>query len=168
MANSNNKDVYLYECPISYKVMYWIAKIEKSQKRDIGYPFLISFNKKGDIRKVPKKFSYIKIDSRTVDCKNKNNCINIVKALLNKKIFNLDLGAYQINYRFHKLKRLGSYFSLKDSYIKACDILEKLIKKYGYSWKTIAKYHSFNYSHQRKYLTLLSKAFDKKNRKGRK
>ena len=165
---SDNKDVYLYQCPVSYKVMYWIANIEKSQKRDAGYPFLISFNKKGDIKKVSKIFDYIKIDNRTIDCLNKDNCVNIAKRLLKQKVFNLDLGAYQINYKFHKSQNLGQYFNLKDSYIKACNILKRLIKKYGYSWKTIAKYHSFNYFHQRKYLTLLSKTFDKKNRKGKK
>jgi len=142
--------------------MYWIAKIEKSSKRDTGYPYLVSFNKKSDFKKLSKKFNFKKTSNRTIDCINQKNCVNIVKSLIKNKVFNLDLGAYQINYIYHKTKKLSSYFNLQESYIKACDILKKLIKKYGYSWKTIAKYHSFNYFNQKIYLTLLSRLIDKK------
>ncbi len=159
---ANNKNIYLYKCPISYKVMYWIANTEKSLKRNVGYPYLISFNKKNNMNKISKKFKFIKLNNRTIDCLNQKNCINILRRLVKNKVFNLDLGAYQINYMYHKIKKINSYFSLKESYMQACNILNKLIKKYGYNWKTIAKYHSFNYLYQKKYLILLSKNIDKK------
>ena len=43
VAKSN---VYLYDCPVEYSVMNAIAKNERHPKREVGYPYIISFNGK--------------------------------------------------------------------------------------------------------------------------
>lgn len=153
---------YIQGCSLDYSLMRFIAKIEKSSKRDVGYPFLISFNSKKDFKFLGSlKNPYIKINQRTIDCLNEKNCTEILLDLKEMGLNNVDLGAFQINYKFHKLEE-QKYFNLMDSYQAACNILESLIDTYGYSWETIGKYHSFTKKVNQKYLAKLSKIINQK------
>jgi len=141
------------KCPIPYEIMYSIAKTEGYIYKKTGYPFIISFNKKSDFKRafsILKGFNYKKLSSRTIDCYSNKNCVKIAKVLISKNIINIDMGAFQINYKYHRFK-LNDYFNLNASYQRACDILYNLVKKYGWSWETIGKYHSFNKNLSKKY-----------------
>ena len=147
-------------CSIDNDIMLSILKTESHKDKTIGYPYLISFNNRID-QKIVRKTSIKKylLDNRTIDCKDKDTCIKITKTLLEVGINNLDLGAFQINYEFHKMK-VEKYFSFKESYFKACSFISKLIKNHGYNWRTIAMYHSatpkYNYNYLKK-ISLLTK-----------
>ena len=154
LANYLMAEYYL-RCNIDYKIMRYIAQVERSIHRDIGYPYIISFNKNIEID-IP--FEYKKLDNRSIDCLTKENCIEITNFLLNEKITNLDLGAFQLNYIWNKIA-IYKYFVLNDSYMRACENIESLIDRYGYSWETIAKYHSFRKIHRDKYLKLISNVY---------
>ena len=56
-------------------------------------------------KKVLSSYDFIYIDSRTLDCKNRNNCIKILNYLEENNINNLDLGAFQLNYVHHKFNK---------------------------------------------------------------
>ena len=147
------------ECKVSHKIMYGIASMERHPKRDIGYPYLISFNKKANMSSVKDELAdmnLIILDNRTVDCKNEISCLSAVKLLLIKNIKNFDLGAYQIANLFHNYP-LENYFDLLQSYADACQIIEKNINRYGNSWKSIAKYHSYRSTDNHKYRMKLQK-----------
>jgi len=161
MVQSN--EIYLYECNVPYEIMHTIASVERHPAKEIGYPFLISFNSKKDSRVIKQEYDYKWLDSRTIDCGDKKSCSELFSNLKNLKIYNLDSGAFQINYKYHKYKN-AIYFNLKDSYIASCEILSSLIKRYGYSWDTIAKYHSFTKKHKDKYLKAISKILAKKEK----
>ena len=89
------------KCSLSYDLMEVIAKVEGSPKRDVGYPFIISFNNPVKYKKVLKGMNFKSINNRTLDCKSKNNCVSILSELEKKGIKNLDLGAFQMNYIYH-------------------------------------------------------------------
>ena len=144
------------KCGLSYDLMEVIAKVEGTSKREVGYPYIISFNNPIDYKEVLKGKDFKYINSRTLDCKNLSNCVNILKTLENKKIRNLDLGAFQMNYIYHKFDR-KEYFILERSYERACSFLESLIAKHGYSWETVARYHSATPAHNLKYRKKISK-----------
>jgi hypothetical protein len=124
--------------------MYEIATNERHPERDVGYPYLINFNNQKEMEKIPKEFigKFEKIDSRSIDCKQLETCIKIFQSLWVQGVSNLDLGAFSINPIFYKVKHPREYFDLKESYQKACSILEELEKKHGWSWETIGRYHS--------------------------
>jgi hypothetical protein len=144
------------KCNVDSSLLKIIAEVEKHNQKEVGYEYLISFNNKRDAKftknKIGKK---IFLDKRTIDCKNKQLCKKITNFLIKQKITNLDLGAFQINYKYHKME-IEDYFSFKKSYLKACGLLSKLIKNYGYSWRTIARYHSATPEYNYKYLKKIS------------
>ena len=148
---SNKISANEIKCGLSYDLMEIIATIERHHERAIGYPYLISFNESIDYKNILRGYEFISIDSRTLDCKNRNTCVKILNFLDFKGIKNLDLGAFQVNYVYHKFDK-NEYFILENSYQRACTYLESLIQKHGYSWQTIARYHSstpyFNLKYQ--------------------
>jgi len=158
-ANSNNSSDYIKECPLDYRLMYSIAKTEGHYKRDVGYPYIICFNKGEDVEKFKSinKFKNIEwLDKRSLDCKNSKQCNEVLNLAVSNNIKNIDIGPFQFNYRHHvnRFKNVD-FFSLKSSYLKACDFLVELINKYGYSWETIGKYHSHTNKHNERYYTKL-------------
>jgi len=157
---ANDMNAYLFSCPVNHEILYLIASVERSKKRELGYPYLISFNSKKEKKQAKKIAKFIWIDNRTVDCLDAQNCTQALSFLLENKIINLDIGPYQLNYKYHKLK-LSDYFNVKQSYIYACNLIYNNIKKYGYSWDTIAKYHSYTKKHKEKYLKLLARNIKK-------
>ncbi|RDU66426.1 hypothetical protein CQA54_06930 [Helicobacter equorum] len=129
------------ECQFDDSVLDGIAQMEGHPKRSFGYPYIISFNHKSDILKLTVDDRWVPIDSRTIDCLDFDRCIAVYDEIRDLGITNIDLGAYQINPKFWKLKP-EEYFIFSKSRQKACEILSDLKKQYGWSWETIAKYHS--------------------------
>ena len=57
------------DCLVDYSIMYVLAGNERHKTRNIGYPYLISFNNAGDAKKVRGELKLNWLDKRTVDCK---------------------------------------------------------------------------------------------------
>lgn len=144
-------DSYIKECEFDYAVMYEVASNEKHPSRPTGYPYLISFNNKEDVKKLPSSLAKMMLDGRTMDCVSVMKCTNALKYLDKNNIKNLDLGAFQLNYRYHKLDDLSGYFKISKSYTKACSYLSALKEQYGWSWKTLGSYHSKTPKYNKKY-----------------
>ena len=154
-ANNINK------CKLDPSILVTIAKVEKNKKRKAGYPYLISFNNKSDAIFIRKKLGKtIFLDQRTIDCKNKKLCKDITNFLVSQKITNLDLGPFQINYKFHKFK-IKKYFNISESYYIACNYIEDNVKKYGKNWYAVAGYHSFSLTHNLEYQKNLKRNYQK-------
>lgn len=140
-------------CKINNAVLLSVLSAEEHRGLPAGYPYIISLNRKIDQKLLKNTFlkKYF-LDNRTIDCKEEKKCVAITKTLIAHGYKDLDLGAFQINYQFHKLS-LKSYFNLKKSYLFACRFITLNIKKYGYNWYAIAGYHSFapneNYKYQK-------------------
>ena len=142
------------ECKLSHESMLLIAKVEKHPKRKLGYPYLISFNKEKDAIRAQKKYKQLFIPNRgvdrTIDCQNEEMCRMILADLIKDKITNLDLGAFQINYIYHKMKDY-EYFRVAESYEYACSYAQSFVSKYGSTFKALAMYHSKTPKHRNKY-----------------
>lgn len=151
-------------CNVQHELMYAIAEVERHTKKNVGYPYLISFNNFQDFKEIPQLlngFAYNKLDNRTIDCLEENNCIEIARQLIDTHgITNLDMGAYQICYYWNKLP-YQNYFDLIKNYNDACYIIEKNVKQFGHSWESIAKYHSFNKERNKKYAQQLQNSIIK-------
>lgn len=139
-------------------ILETIAKVERHAKRAPGYPYIIAFNNVEDAKVVKNILgNELFLDWRTIDCINSSICQKLTSYIVKEhKIQNMDLGAYQINYHHHKMP-LDYYFSFEKSYIKACKFLESLISTHGYSWETIARYHSSTPQFNHAYLQKISK-----------
>ncbi len=133
----------LAECLVDYSVMYVLAKNERHTSKDIGYPYLISFNNQKDALKAKNTLELNWLDSRTVDCKSLENCQVKLSNINSMQITNLDLGGYQINQSSFSFSDKTEYFNLKKSYENACNIVyAHYLETNEWSWKTIARYHS--------------------------
>lgn len=149
------------ECRLDKKILYSVL-LKEGLAKNIGYEYIISFNKDSDIKRVKKsKLKSYFVSGSTIDCKNPFLCEVILTKLNEAGIKNLDLGAFQINYSSHKLKNKKDYFDLEKSYIFACGYIEKMIKKYGYNWYAIGSYHSQTPYYNEKYRKDLIKKYDK-------
>jgi hypothetical protein len=129
------------ECKLDKKILYSILMNEGLPNK-IGYEYIISFNNKSDLTRVKKsKLKPYFVNSNVIDCKNAYMCEVILSKLNNAGIKNLDLGAFQINYKVHRMAK-KDYFNLESSYKYACGYIENMIAKHGYNWYAIASYHS--------------------------
>lgn len=131
------------ECPVPYAVMWAVAKAEDSERP--GYPFVIRIND-GRV-KIP---WLKKIGKNAYDCKSYEVCVYTARKLIEMGITNVDLGPFQINYRYHHFPPEEA-FRLPDSYLKACEILARKVRKYGWNWKGVAAYHSASPEENEKY-----------------
>jgi len=157
----------LAECKVDYSVMYSIANCEKHGKREVGYPYLISFNSKKEAKKAKQVLKLNWLDSRSVDCLSLNKCKENLESLEKLGIKNLDLGAYQINKYWFDYKDYDEYFVLVKSYENACT---KVYQNYKdtkvWSWETIARYHSKTPKFNKKYASCLQKKYSSLNLQG--
>jgi hypothetical protein len=156
--------------------MFSVAAVERlyikgvGYPRKVGYPYLISFNNLEDFKNkdifLDNDFKYInfKNNNRTIDCLNENNCVNILNRLVINKIINLDLGAFQINYRWHKYN-FENYFDLVRNYNDACKLIEYHVDRNKDididNYSLIARYHSYTKEYNEKYALLLEKKMEK-------
>lgn len=123
------------------------------------YPFVLRANSKHeDIDKILLKEN-VKMKSNIIDCKNKSNCIRLTNMLVKYDITNIDLGPFQINYYHNKNIDLNKIFHIESAKFEVKVILKKLIDKYGYSWKTIGRYHSFKETRNQEYYLKMYKYF---------
>ena len=154
------ESTHVKTCSVPPMVLETIAKVERHAKRAPGYPYIIAFNNMDDAKVVKQVLgNELFLDWRTIDCINSSICQKLTSYIVKEhKIHNMDLGAYQINYYYHKMP-IDYYFSFEKSYIKACKYLETLISNHGYSWETIARYHSstpqYNHAYLQKISTIL-------------
>jgi len=146
-------------CSVERPVMVSILMNESHPKRELGYEFLISFNSSQDAALARQHYNEFFIDSRSLDCKTKELCSEITYILVSAGISNIDIGPYQLNYRFQVLEKLGDYFDFIKSYNHACSYVEKMIARYGYGWWAIASYHSQTKKHNYKYQENLIKNY---------
>jgi hypothetical protein len=152
--------LYAEECQITYKMLWSIAHNERHLKRDVGYPYLISFNKKKQRFNLKPKHLKMMLDNRTLDCKNQKQCTQIASYLIKKGVTNMDLGGFQICYYwFGKDVPLKGFFSLNDSYKFASRRTKTLTKRYGCTWQALARYHSGTKSLNTKYARRLQHAY---------
>jgi hypothetical protein len=153
------------ECKIPNEIMTALAMTERSPKKKIGYTYLIRINGKTNSKQAKEKLSkQIKEKKITLlerdkfgdvyDCQNEKNCSEATRTLIKNGIKNIDLGAYQTNYRYHPSK-IEHYFKFETSYMLACKYQHELVNQYGWSWQTVAKYHSKTKEHNERYQKLL-------------
>jgi len=155
------------ECGLAHEVMYILAKNEHHPQRKVGYPYLISFNNKRDAILAKKHFKSLFISNkgvdRTLDCKNQKRCVEVLDKVLKLGIKNLDLGSFQLNYIYHKHPKMD-YFSVVESYDLACAYAESFTKKYGYTWRSLAKYHSKTPKYRDRYAKRMYDEYHKKDK----
>lgn len=138
------------ECGLNDDYLSIIQMNERNMGREIGYPYLISFNSKKEANVVRNSLDGYWIDDRTIDCEDRVTCKYILHSLEELNINNLDLGSFQLNKKYHKLNEEDYFDNEKEKQV-ACTILESNFKKYGYSWKTFANYHSKTKKHNKRY-----------------
>ena len=131
------------DCEIDYALMYTIATAERQSSKNIGYPYLISFNSQQDAQTARKNLDLNWLNKRTVDCLELDNCIQNLSDINSLGINNLDLGPFQHNQIWFDYEDKENYFVLKKNYKKTkkilCDIYNRDKK---WDWNTIANYHS--------------------------
>lgn len=84
------------------------------------------------------------VEGHIIRCGSSNQCSEQAQALINGGIVNLDLGPYQINYKYHPNPVLSDYFEEPTAREHANEIMTKLVKSFGYSWETLGRYHHFS------------------------
>jgi hypothetical protein len=84
------------------------------------------------------------VTGHIIKCGSSEQCSAQAQALIEGGIVNLDLGPYQINYKYHPDPMLHEYFEENTAREKANSILTRLVKSFGYSWETLGRYHHFS------------------------
>ncbi len=83
------------------------------------------------------------VNGHIIRCNSTEECSVQAQALINGGITNLDLGPYQINYKYHPNPMLHEYFVDATEREHANRIITGLVKSFGYSWETLGRYHHF-------------------------
>jgi hypothetical protein len=128
-------------CVIEEPLLEAINAIEGHPSKEPRYPYIISFNRKQDSRLAKDAGLQGWLDNRTIDCGDQQTCAELTGILVDAGIRNLDLGAYQINYIYHKYS-FDEYFDNTKAEVRVCEILFDLYKKRGWSWEVLGRYHS--------------------------
>jgi hypothetical protein len=84
------------------------------------------------------------VNGHIIRCNSTQECVAQTQALINGGIVNLDLGPYQINYKYHPNPVLQDYFIDETEREHANRIMMNLVKSFGYSWETLGRYHHFS------------------------
>lgn len=84
------------------------------------------------------------VNGHIIKCNSTDECTSQAQALINGGITNLDLGPYQINYKYHPYPNLSDYFIDNIEREMANKIVTNLVKSFGYSWETLGRYHHFS------------------------
>lgn len=112
-------------------------------------PNVIRINGIEDVRRADKA-GFI-INNHNILCSSVEECTAQVQALVNGGITNMSLGSYQINYKKYPNPKVHEYFLDATEREHVNKILTNLVKKHGYSWETIAYYHSSEPEENKKY-----------------
>lgn len=147
LSSSVLNNINTQQCAVPNEIMLSILMNESSSK-NLGYPYVIRINGDDNYKKSKvvlsnalQKKQINNLNEYVYDCKNFSTCVSVAEKLINNDIRNMDLGAFQTNYYYHPAE-LAYYFSLEGSFLLACKYNHELINQYGYSWETIARYHS--------------------------
>ncbi|MHC3995775.1 hypothetical protein ACXWTF_13195 [Thiomicrolovo sp. ZZH C-3] len=144
-----------------YPLIYSIAAVERHTERPIGYPFLISFNaKKSKTEAVRRKYEELFVDNRTMDCRNKELCVQVATEVIAAGDEYVDLGALQICYHYHTLP-MEDYFELSKSFEFAMEFTKRNIKLHGWTWGAVAHYNSSDPQRNEIYATHLEEAYNR-------
>lgn len=129
-------------CKLDKNLEKAIVKTEGHYKKGYGYPYIIRFNNIEDANAVRTVFSDGWLDKYVIDCKDKSSCIELTQVLVANGITNVDLGVFQMNYYWHK-HDFSVYFDYEKQKNEVCKLFVDLSSKFGWSEKTIGKYHSY-------------------------
>lgn len=121
-------------------VMDAIVNTEAYKENGVINPYVVCLNTKADIQKAT-EYGMV-VDGRAIKCKSEELCVETVLALEMLGIKNVDVGAYQINLVFHPTDSVEDYFNMDTARASAEAIVLGHIKRDGYTWESIAKYHS--------------------------
>jgi hypothetical protein len=105
-------------------------------------PNVIRINATEDAQRA--KMAGFAVAGHIIRCNSTDECSAQAQALINGGITNLDLGPYQINYKYHPLPSLSEYFVDATEREHANRIVTGLVKSFGYSWETLGRYHHFS------------------------
>lgn len=101
-------------------------------------PYTIKINNFDDIQKA--KRSGLDVNTNLLNCNSLEDCDLEANTLINIGIKDINLGAYQINYKDHPILNLKKYFIEMSSREFVNQFLTKLVEQYGYSWETLGRY----------------------------
>lgn len=126
-------------------------------------PNFIRINRLKDVKKAKK--NGIAVKGHIVRCGNPEKCSKMTAALLSIGIKNLDLGPYQQNYYYQNYRwkdkdDYSKYFNLEKAEMRTREILAELITKYGYSWRTLGRYHHFDPKHRERNRRYYSRLYE--------
>lgn len=113
-------------------------------------PYFIRFNKPDDFKRAQSALSHsmYRFQSPYLFCDTAAECGTAAKGVVALGIVNIDLGPYQINYFYqhHRWRdtTMEQYFDMSMAEKRARIIVRDLIDKYGYSWRTLARYHHYD------------------------
>lgn len=107
-------------------------------KKGVCIPFSIRLKDQNDIENA--NYAGFKIDGNIIYCSSISDCTAQARSLINSGIVNLDLGLYQINYKYYPNSMLQEYFDSNFAREHVNFILSNLVKRYGYSWETLGRY----------------------------
>ncbi len=107
-------------------------------------PHVIRINVKEEADRA--KAAGFAVNGHIIRCNSVEECTAQTQALINGGITNLDLGPYQINYKYHPNPVLQEYFVDATEREYANKIMTGLVKSFGYSWETLGRYHHFSAS----------------------
>jgi hypothetical protein len=105
-------------------------------------PNVIRINADEDARRA--QAAGFAVNGHIIRCNATEECAAQAQALINGGITNLDLGPYQINYKYHPNPMLQEYFIDASERESANQIMMGLVKSFGYSWETLGRYHHFS------------------------
>ena len=115
----------------------------------ICHPYVIRLN--GDKAQNAARQLGLRPEGKVLRLDSEKQACATAAQLIGSGARNLDLGAYQINYRYHPDDELRHYFDPYDARLFAGKILGKLIRRYGLNWEAVARYHSATASRNRAY-----------------
>jgi hypothetical protein len=127
-----------------------LFSIAKTETKNIFYPYIISINSSQDLKRLKKVGINLK-KGRVIDCYDLNTCVKATKLLIRAGITNIDLGSFQINYKYHKMP-IRDYFDIRKSALYASSYIYSLAKKFKeWNWKILSMYHSATPAKNKKY-----------------
>jgi hypothetical protein len=119
-----------------------IKNAECLTENGVCNPNVIRINEDNDINIA--KLNDFKPVGHIIRCLSVNECSETANKLIQLGVINIDLGAYQINYKYHKNIELPNFFEEEIERSLTNDILVILVSKFGYSWETLARYHHYD------------------------
>lgn len=147
--------VTLHAVKIPQIVLDAIEYTECEKSNGLCYPYVIRINGFDALRKA-KEIGYEanrgklyrvvankrELISASLRFETIDESVDAVETLVKNGVTNMDLGSYQINYKWFKSDDFNIYFSDDSAREYAANILSDLIHKHGYSWETLGRYHS--------------------------